>query len=160
MRVQLPPSLVGAPLSTIEVFLFCYEHEGEGWTVTAIAKEVAHARPNVSRIVMALSDSGLIARQGRTIYLGDELPEETFWVDVPRPLVGSTLGLIQAYNWLAREASSSGLPLQLKLQDIGDQFGYSRAQASKRLSSLRRKGLVKYNARCGYGNGITFLSVG
>ena len=160
MKVALPPSLVGAARSVIDIFLFCYEHEGEDWTVTAIAKETSHAQPNTSTIMRMLSDSGLIARQGRTIYLGDDLPEETFWINVPQQLAGKSLGLIQAFNWLAREAASSGLPFQLKLQDIGDQFGFSRQQASKRLESLRCIGLIDYSAKRGHGNGITFLSVG
>jgi len=160
MNVTLPPSLVGAPLSTIEVFLFCYEHEGEDWTVTAIAKEVSRPQPNTSNNMTSLGNSGLVARHGRTLCLGGELPEETFWVSVPDVLVGKSLGLIQTYNWLVREAQARGLPLELKLQDLAEQFSFSRQRAGQRLSSLRGFGLIEYSARCGNGNGITIISVG
>tara|TARA_R110002020_G_scaffold452_3_gene2273 strand:+ start:1822 stop:2307 length:486 start_codon:yes stop_codon:yes gene_type:complete len=157
---KLPPSLVGAPSTAVQVFLFFYIHEGEDWTVTAIAKELNCARPNTHNAISELCESGLIARKGRRVSLGNHLKEETFWVDVPEPLVGRRLGLIQAYNWLYRLAGTEQLPFEIKLQDLSDQFGYTRAQASKRLRVLNQLGLVEYNARCGNGNGITVLSVG
>tara|TARA_R100001082_G_scaffold102061_1_gene71911 strand:- start:229 stop:711 length:483 start_codon:yes stop_codon:yes gene_type:complete len=156
--VKLPPPLVGAPKTAVQVFLFFYAHEGEDWTVTAIAKEIGCARPNTHNTISELCDTGLIARRGRWVLLGESLKEETFWVDVPECLVGRKLSLIQAHSWLSRLASTE-MPFDIKLQDLSDQFGYTRAQASKRLKTLCELGLIEYSAKCGHGNGITVLSV-
>ena len=160
-RVLLPPSLVGAPGSKIEVFLFCYEHEGESLTAETIAKAISRDRPHTSSTLKSFCDAGLLYREGRATYLGDALPEETFWVSVPEPLVGMALPWIQMYNWIAR-CASNGVPVQLKLKDLAEQFNFTRQSASRYLSKLQSLGLIEYEGRPGTGqdSGITLLRVG
>jgi DNA-binding IclR family transcriptional regulator len=158
--VKLPPPLVGAPKTAVQVFLFFYAHEGEDWSITAIAKAIGTSRPNTQNTITKMRKSGLIARKKKTVLLGKKLKEETFWVSVPEPLIGRKLGLIQVYGWLLRLAESESTPFDIKLESLGAEFGHSRQRAGQCLSDLNRFGLIEYESHVGYGKGITVLSVG